>query len=281
MSVSQQPRKVALVTGASSGIGFATAKRLIEDGLIVYVAARRLKKMSPLEELGAIPVKLDVTQEADIQAALKQIEREHAGVDVLVNNAGFGSYGSVEETSLENARYQFEVNLFGVARLTQMVIPYMRLRGDGKIINVSSIGGKIFTPLGAWYHATKHALEGWSDCLRLELTPFGIDVVVIEPGLIRTDFGEAMHENLTRHSLKGAYADVAGQMAEVAANMHKEGSGSPPEVVARTISKAIKARRPKTRYAMGKLARPLLFMRKYLSDRAFDKIVMSQVKGMQ
>ena len=149
-----------LVTGASSGMGKETAKRLLQDGHTVYVAARRLEQMQDLQAMGAIALKMDITQEDDIVAAVQTITAGHGGVDVLINNAGFGMYGSVEETTITDARYQFEVNLFGMARLTQMLLPAMRKKGAGKIVNLSSMGGKIYTPLGAWYHATKHALEG-------------------------------------------------------------------------------------------------------------------------
>jgi short-subunit dehydrogenase len=174
--------QTVLVTGASSGIGKETAKTLLADGYAVYVAARRVDRMSELEQLGATALAMDITNDEDIVAAVKRITAERDGIDVLINNAGFGMYGAMEDTTLDDARYQFEVNLFGLARLTQLALPYMRDRGAGKIVNISSVGGKIYTPLGAWYHATKHALEGWSDSLRLELKPLGIDVIVIEPG---------------------------------------------------------------------------------------------------
>ena len=205
-------QQVALVTGASSGIGKEIAKKLLQDGLVVYVAARRLEKMQDLEKLGAKALKMDITQEADITSVVEQISLEQGGVDVLVNNAGFGSYGAVEDTPIDDARYQFEVNLFGLAALTQKVLPYMREQGSGKIINISSMGGKIYTPLGAWYHATKHALEGWSDCLRLELEPFGIDVVIVEPGIINTEFGDVMTGPMMERSGNSAYAKLAKAM---------------------------------------------------------------------
>ena len=173
-----------LITGASSGIGKETAKQLLTKGYTVYAAARRLEKMDDLKEIGCIPLKMDITKEDDIRAVVERICEERGGVDILINNAGFGTQGSIEETSLDDARYQFDVNLFGLARLTQLVLPYMRENRFGKIINISSVGGKIYVPLGGWYHATKHALEGWSDCLRTEVQRFGIDVVIVEPGAI-------------------------------------------------------------------------------------------------
>ena len=166
--------QVVLITGASSGMGKETALQLIKDGYTVYGAARRIEKMKELQEAGGHALQMDISMEEDIKKALRTIEENHGGVDILINNAGYGSYGSVEETTIEDARYQFEVNLFGLARLTQLILPGMRQKRSGKIINISSMGGRIYTPLGAWYHASKHALEGWSDCLRLELKPFNI-----------------------------------------------------------------------------------------------------------
>ena len=266
----------ALVTGASSGIGKETAKRLLEAGYTVYVAARRVEKMEDLAALGAVPVAMDVTKEEDVAAVVERIGNEQGGVEVLVNNAGFGLYGPVEEVSLDDARYQFEVNLFGLADLTRRVLPGMRERRSGKIVNVSSVGGKIYTPLGAWYHATKHALEGWSDCLRLELSPFGIDVIVIEPGMIRTEFVDRLSDRFDVGP-DSPYAGLARRLeAATRATYEKPGSSSPPGVIGDLILKAVQTRKPKTRYAGGKLAKPLLFLRRWLPDRLFDKAVMSQ-----
>jgi len=269
---------VALVTGASSGIGKEIAKKLLNDGLTVYVAARRVEKMNDLELLGATALKMDITQESDITEAINKIVQENDGVDVLVNNAGFGSYGAVEDTLIDDARYQFEVNLFGLAALTQKVLPYMREQSSGKIINISSMGGKMYTPLGAWYHATKHALEGWSDCLRLELDQFGIDVVIIEPGIINTEFGDVMTEPMMERSGDTAYANLAKAMEKSARDSYEKGNGSSPSVIADTVARAVRVKKPRTRYAVGSMAKPLLFLRWLLSDRLFDKAVMSQMK---
>lgn len=183
-----QQKKVALVTGASSGMGKEIAKQLMTDGYRVYAAARQVDQMNDLAELGVLPVRLDISEPNEIESLASTILGEVGRIDVLVNNAGFGLYGAVEDVGIEEARHQFEVNLFGLARLTQLLLPAMREKKSGNIVNISSMGGKVYTPLGAWYHATKHALEGWSDCLRLELAPFGIRVVIIEPGLIETGF---------------------------------------------------------------------------------------------
>lgn len=272
-------KKVILVTGASAGIGKATALQLINEGHIVYGAARRIEKMKELEENGGFAIKMDVLNNDEIVAGVDQIIDEQGKIDVLVNNAGYAVYGSVEDITIDEARRQFEVNIFGLARLTQLVLPHMRHQGNGTIINVSSVGGKIFTPLGAWYHATKHALEGWSDSLRMEVEAFGIDVVIIEPGAIKTEFVDVMNQPMLDRSANGPYENLAKSMAKAAEESYsKKGRHSGPEVIANTISKAIKAKRPKTRYASGAMAGLVLFMRRWLSDRAFQKVMMSQVK---
>lgn len=268
--------KTALVTGASSGMGKEIAKKLLAEGYTVYVAARRVEKMGDLERLGGKPVKMDITQDKEIAAAVDRITQESGGIDVLVNNAGFGLYGAVEDTSIDNARYQFEVNLFGLARLTQLALPHMRAQRAGKIINISSMGGKIYTPLGAWYHATKHALEGWSDCLRLELAPFNIDVIIIEPGAIKTESGDVLTEPMLKRSGHTAYAELAQKVAVATQAAYGQGGASPPSLIANVIAKAIKASRPRTRYVAGKYAKQLIGVRRWFGDRFYDKAVMSQ-----
>ncbi|MEM1177139.1 MAG: oxidoreductase [Acidobacteriota bacterium] len=266
-----------LITGASSGIGKAAAFRLLKDGHTVYGAARRLEKMQDLADAGARTLAMDVTEDDQVEAAVARIEREAGGVDVLVNNAGFAVYGAMEETSLADARYQFDVNFFGVARLTQRVLPGMRAKKAGTIINISSVGGKIYTPLGSWYHATKHALEGWSDCLRLEVAPFGIHVVIVEPGLIRTEFGDVMSAPMLERSGDGPYGELAHAIAAATEESYAPSKGaSPPSVIGDVIAKAVAARRPKTRYAAGQYAKVLLFLRRFTSDRFFDRAIMSQ-----
>lgn len=272
-------QKVILVTGASSGIGKATALQLIGEGHIVYGAARRLEKMKDLEDAGGHALAMDVTDEESMQKAVNHILEANKKIDVLVNNAGYAIYGAVEDTTIEDARRQFEVNIFGLARLTQLVLPNMRERKSGTIINISSMGGKMYTPLGAWYHATKHALEGWSDCLRLELMQFGIDVVIVEPGIIRTEFGDVMSAPMMERSGKGPYAKLAQAINNATKESYQDPkSSSPPSVIANAISKAIAAKKPKTRYRVGKLAKPMVFLRVFGGDKLFDKAVMSQVK---
>jgi NAD(P)-dependent dehydrogenase (short-subunit alcohol dehydrogenase family) len=271
-------KQTALVTGASSGMGKIIAKQLIKDGYDVIVAARRVENMQELKSLGAHPVSLDVSDEASIIAAHAHIEAKFGGVDVLVNNAGFGLYGAVEDVPMSEVRYQFEVNLFGMGRLIQLFTPYMRQQRAGKIVNIASMGGKIYTPLGAWYHATKHAVEGLSDGLRLELQPFGIDVIVIEPGIILTDFGAVLEGPLQKFSGKGAYAELAAKVARGTTETYAKGDGSAPQVVADAVSQALKARRPKTRYAVGKYAKLLMGIRKWLGDRMYDRVIMSRLR---
>jgi NAD(P)-dependent dehydrogenase (short-subunit alcohol dehydrogenase family) len=269
--------KTVLVTGGSSGIGEATAKRLAADGHTVYAAARRVERMAGLEALGITPLQMDITKDADVVRVIDHIAAERGGIDVLVNNAGFATYGAMEDTSIDDARYQFEVNLFGLARLTQLALPFMREQRAGTIVNISSMGGKIYTPLGAWYHATKHALEGWSDCLRFELAPFGIHVVIIEPGLIKTEFGDVMIGPMLERSGETAYAPVAKRIAEATRNTYEGGAHSPPTGVADAIGDAVRAGRPKTRYAVGRMARSSIWARTYLGDRVFDWVLRSRM----
>ena len=254
-------QKVALVTGASSGMGHATALELKAAGFIVYGVARRTDRMSDLLGHGIKTLAMDVTDDASTTAGVGQIFAETGRIDVLVNNAGYGSYGAVEDVPLEEARRQFEVNVFGAARLAQLVLPGMRARHSGTIINITSMGGKIYTPFGAWYHGTKFALEAVSDCLRLETKPFGINVVVIEPGAIRTEWSGIAAEHLRETSGKGGYAKEANVVADAFSSETTAKQSSPPELIAKTIAKVAMSRRPRTRYAVGFGAKPLIFMR--------------------
>lgn len=271
MSNNTDSNKTVLVTGASSGIGKETAKTLANKGFTVYAAARRLDAMDKLKDHGVIPLKMDITKEDDVVAVVERIERERGGIDILVNNAGFGTQGSVEETTLADARYQFEVNLFGLARLTQLVLPHMRAQKFGKIINVSSAGGKLYAPMNAWYIGSKHALEGWSDCLRVETRDFGIQVVIVEPGAIATEFDEVYVTPMLERSGNGPYAKAANAVAKFSHDMQGRPNGaSPPSVIADVILRAVTTRRPQTRYVAGKLAKPMLFVRKWGGDRFYD-----------
>lgn len=269
--------KVILITGASSGMGKETAIKLINEGHTVYAVARRIDEMEDLKMLGGHPLKMDVTKDEEIQQVINTILQNEGKIDVLWNNAGYGLYGSVEDVPLEDARKQFEVNVFGLAAITQKVVPHMRKEKHGTIINTSSMGGKMYTPMGAWYHATKHAVEGFSDCLRLELKQFNINVVVLEPGIIETEFGDVMLTNISKFSGTTAYSNITNKLVAATKKMYENGTGSKPSIIANTVLKIIDAKKPKTRYRVGKWAKPMVWLRVYLGDRIFDRIVMSQL----
>ncbi|MBL7498793.1 oxidoreductase [Frankia sp. CNm7] len=265
--------KVALVTGASSGIGEATARQLAAAGFIVYAAARRAERLQQLATADIRPLVMDVTDDASMRAGVDAILGEQGRIDVLVNNAGYGSYGAVEDVPMSEAREQLEVNVFGAARLIQLVLPGMRAQRSGAIVNVTSMGGKITTPLGAWYHATKFALEALSDCLRMEVAPFGINVVVIEPGGIRTEWGGIAADKVRAVSSGGPYAPQANAVAGSLTAETLQRRASPPELIGKTITRAVTAKRPRTRYAVGYGAKPLIFLHGVLPDRGFDALV--------
>ena len=265
--------RVALVTGASSGIGEAAALELARRGFTVYGAARRVDRMAGLADRGLHVIEMDVTDDASMTSGVERILREQGRIDVLVNNAGYGSYGALEDVPMEEARRQFEVNVFGLARLTQLVLPHLRAQHSGRIVNVSSIGGKMYEPLGAWYHATKFAVEGLSDSLRVELAPHGVHVIVIEPGAIRTEWGgisaASALEQIGRHRVR----EAGRQLANVYDVADRPGVGADPRVVGVAIAKAVTARRPRTRYAVPTSAKAILLARRLLTDRAFDAVI--------
>ncbi|WP_040167568.1 oxidoreductase [Microbacterium gorillae] len=262
---------VAIVTGASSGIGAVSASALHRAGFVVYAVARRVDRMSALAAEGIRTLGMDVTDESSATAGVARVLAERGRIDVLVNNAGYGSYGAFEEVAPEEAHRQFDVNVFGLARLTQLVLPTMREQRGGTVINVSSIGGRIASPLGSWYHASKFAVEGLSDALRLELAPFGIRVVVIEPGVIATEWDGIALESAISTSAIGPYRRLVEVFAR---SMHRmEARASQPSVVAAAIVHAATARRPKTRYAIGSNAKPSMIGRRLLPDRAVDAVM--------
>ena len=266
-----------LITGASSGIGLATALELLRAGHTVYGGARRVGSMAAIGAAGGHVLPLDVTQDADRERVVQTIITEHGRLDALINNAGLGPYAAAEDMPLDDARHLFEVNVFGPARLIQLVLPYMRAQRSGRIVNVSSMGGEIAFPLGAWYHASKHALEGYSDALRQEVRRFGIDVVLIQPGLIKTEFGGPTVHAVREHSGRGAYRELAEAVAKNTEAIYgANGKASDPTVVARAIRRAVESARPKTRYPVGYVARPLLALNRFLPARVFDRIATSQ-----
>lgn len=267
--------QVILVTGASSGIGKESAKLLGQSGNIVYGAARRSDRMEGLKVCGVKLLEMDVTNEASMVKGIEQILANEKRLDVLVNNAGYGSYGALEDVPISEAKYQFDVNVFGLARLTQLVLPAMRKQKSGKIINISSIGGKFGEPLGAWYHATKFAVEGLSDCLRMELKDFGIDVIIVEPGLIDSEWSSISLNKLIKSSGSSVYKPLAEKYVAMQTKVYKRASD--PLVIAKTIEKAINSQRPKTRYAAGYGAKLFLFMRKIFSDKMIDQLMKMQL----
>jgi NAD(P)-dependent dehydrogenase (short-subunit alcohol dehydrogenase family) len=264
--------KIALVTGATSGIGTEAARKLRDHGYIVYAAGRRLDRLHGLAGERIVPLELDVTDDASLVQAVERIIREHGHIDVLVNNAGYGALGAIEDTNLDDGRRQFEVNVFAGFRLIQLVLPHMRGQGSGRIVNISSAGGKIYSPLGGWYHGTKFALEGMSDSLRVEIAPFGIQVVIVEPGATVTEWGLIAADNVEKTSGHGVYADGARALASSLRSDKRRSGNAPASVVADAILAAATARRPKTRYAVGTGAKPAILARRLLSDRAFDSI---------
>ncbi|HVV75292.1 MAG TPA: oxidoreductase [Mycobacteriales bacterium] len=266
-------RGTALVTGASSGIGEAAALELQRRGFTVYAAARRVERMADLKAQGIQVLKMDVTDEKSVKAGIATIVEETGRVDVLVNNAGYGSYGSIEDVAISEAKYQFDVNIFGLALVTQLVLPHMRAQRSGRIVNISSIGGRIYEPLGGWYHATKFAVEGLSDSLRLELKPFGVKVVVVEPAGIRTEWAAIAADNLRKSSSDTAYAAQAEHAAAILELADRPAFSSSSKVAAKKIAKAATVRHPLTRYPTGKGAGMILFTRWLLPARAFDAVI--------
>ncbi|MDR0604128.1 MAG: SDR family NAD(P)-dependent oxidoreductase [Bacteroidales bacterium] len=268
-------KKVVLITGASSGIGRETALFLAKCNYTVYGMARRVDKLKELESQNVKTLVLDITDEISVINAINEVIKNEGRIDVLVNNAGYGEYGSVEDVSIENAKKQMEVNLFGLARMTQQVLPYMRRQKSGKIINISSIGGKMATPMGGWYYASKFALEGLSDSLRMEVKQFGINVVLLEPGGIQSEWAGIANTNMLTASKDTIYAPFAKKVSSI---VSLENKLPKPIIIAQLIRKIIETRNPKARYAKGFFAKPLLLLKRCLSDAMFDKIVLSQFK---
>lgn len=260
--------QVAVVTGASSGIGEVTAERLQSAGFRVYAGARRLDRMAGLAARGIVTAELDVTDDGSMRAFVEQVVTEQGRVDVLVNNAGYGSYGALEEVPLDEGRRQLEVNVLGLARMSQLVIPTMRTQQSGRILNISSIGGHFGEALGSWYHASKYAVEGLSDSLRLELRGFGIHVILIEPGAIRTEWGGGALDSARTYSGRGPYAGLVQAMSKLYAQA--EARGTEPSVIADAILQAVEAPRPKARYAAPFSAKALIAAATLVPDRLWD-----------
>ena len=264
--------KVILITGASSGIGFDAAEAFARQGHRVYAAARRVERMEPLKALGVVPLRMDVTDEASMAEGVRTVLEAEGRIDALVNNAGYGYFGAIENVPIEDARRQLEVNVFGLAQLCRLVLPTMRKQGSGRIVNISSVAGKVVMYFGGWYHVSKYSVEALSDALRMEVKPFGIDVSLIEPGGIRTDWGLIAADHLAESS-KGTPYEAEG--LREAETMHKAYSSrllSKPSVVTRAISKAVNSRRPRARYRIGFGAGTLVFFHALLPAKWWDAL---------
>ena len=265
--------KTALITGASSGIGEATALHLAELGYTVYAGARRVERMSDLADRGIRTRSVDVTDDPSMVALVEAILADTGRIDVLVNNAGYGLYGALEDVPIEEARRQFDVNIFGLARMTQLVLPQMRAQREGYIVNISSMGGKIWEPLGSWYHASKFAVEGLSDSLRVEVAAFGIKVVIIQPGTIRSEWSGIAADKLEAASANTPYAEQAKLVGGGLRAVDHMRMASGPEVVAEAVGKAVQSPKPRTRYIVGGGARGILLAEAVLPDRGFDRFI--------
>jgi NAD(P)-dependent dehydrogenase (short-subunit alcohol dehydrogenase family) len=275
-----QGKRAVLITGCSSGIGQATAERLAQSGeWAVYATARKRQALAELEKKGCHTLALDVTDEASMKAAVAAVEKEHGAVSVLVNNAGYSQSGAIEAVPLERVRAQFETNFFGAIRLTQLVLPGMRRQGWGRVINLSSMGGKLVFPGGGYYHATKYALEAASDALRFEVRGWGIAVVLIEPGLIRSGFSEAAVGGMGTPAAEDPYARFHAAVAKATKEAYEKGPLSKitgePDDVAQVIEKAMTAAKPRPRYTVSASAKVMLAQKALLSDRGWDRLMRS------
>ncbi|MEA2386989.1 MAG: hypothetical protein QOJ22_1163 [Thermoleophilaceae bacterium] len=272
--------KVVLITGCSTGIGRTTAEHLAQRGWTVYATARRPEVIADLEEKGCRTLALDVTDEESMRAAVSAVEQAEGSVGVLVNNAGYSQSGAVEEVAMDQVRRQFDTNVFGLLRMCQLVLPGMRRQGWGKIVNVSSMGGRLVFPGGGIYHGTKFAVEAISDALRWEVRGFGVDVILIEPGLIKTEFGEtAAHSVNDATPAEGPYAEFNQMVAATTVGAYEGRGAAGPEAVAKTIERAISRRRPGSRYLVTAGARVLLNVRRVLPDRGWDALMRTQFKA--
>ena len=268
-------KKVILITGASSGIGYETAKKLSGEGHIVYGTSRSLDRVEKIKEFGAKPLALDVTIDESCKKCIDDIVSKEGRIDVLINNAGYGSYGPIEMVDLSKAKDELEVNVYGIVRMTKLVIPYMREQKSGRIINISSAAGRVTTYLGGWYHASKYALEALSDSLRMELKQFGIKVSIIEPGGVKSNWGIITADHLLESSKNSPYEDISNKVAKVYKEIYGGESKllTKPEVVARKISKAVNRKNPRTRYLFGFGARSMIFFHWLLPNKWFDNIM--------
>src|SRR4051812_27446727 len=274
------PSKAVLITGCSTGIGRATAERLARSGHTVYATARRLESIADLEAKGCRTLALDVTDEASMQAAVDAVVEAEGAVGVLVNNAGYSLSGALESLAMDDVRRQFETNVFGLLRMCQLALPGMRGQGWGRIINISSMGANFVFPGGGIYHATKYAVDAISDALRFEVRAFGVDVVIVQPGLIKTEFGNTAADQVTEAEGEGPYAHFNAVVAKRTKEVYEEGPlaklGGGPETVARTVEKAITTKRPKIRYRVTPSAHLAINQRRMMTQGMWDAMLRTQ-----
>jgi short-subunit dehydrogenase len=267
-----------LVTGCSSGIGRAAVEALLAAGHTVWATARRPETLGDLAARGAHVTALDVTDEASMAAAVAEVESAHGAVGTLVNNAGYGEYGAVEEVEIDRVREMFETNVFGLARMCQLVLPGMRRAGRGRIVNVGSMGGRFTLPLGGYYHATKYAVEALTDALRLEVRPFGIDVVLLEPGVTRSSFVE---KSTGSAAMSGEPDSPYAAMRDSVATANTQAytnrlMSASAQSVAEVVVKAVEAGRPRTRYLLTPAAKGMALTRTVGGDRVWDRLMAQQ-----
>jgi len=266
-------QKVILITGASSGIGYDAALMLAEQGHKVYGAARRGELLEQLRERGVTPIRMDLTDEASMVDGVNSIIDVEGRIDVLINNAGYGYMGAIENVTIAEAKRQLEVNVFGLARLTQLVLPYMRKQHSGRIINTSSVAGKAVIPFGGWYNVSKYSVEALSDALRIEVKPFGIKVCLIEPGGIKTDWGIIAADNLEASSKETAYQNAGLKMARLLRKGYTSNLLSNPKRVAKAIARAVNVKKPRIRYRLGAGSGLIVFLHAVLPARWWDWIM--------
>jgi NADP-dependent 3-hydroxy acid dehydrogenase YdfG len=269
--------RTVLITGCSSGIGEATAARLVRSGWDVYATARRPETLTTLADAGCTTLALDVTDEKSMTTAVGAVLEGAGRIDALVNNAGYSQSGALESVDLDDVRRQFETNVFGLLRLTQLVLPTMREQRSGRIVNIGSMGGKLTFPGGGAYHASKHAVEALSDALRFEVAGFGIQVVLIEPGLITTKFDEKVAAGMPEH--EGPYAALKAAVMKSTSDVY-DGPvarlGGPPEAVAKVIEKALTRKHPRSRYLVTPSAYGAIASRRVLPDKVWDLAMKAQ-----
>ena len=277
---STSPSKAILITGCSTGIGAETARTLAQGGWTVYATARKPETLQPLESAGCKTLALDVTDEASMKAAVDQVVEAEGAVGVLINNAGYSQSGAIESIELDSIRRQFETNVFGLIRMSQLCLPGMRDQGWGRIVNIGSMGGKLTFPGGGIYHATKYSVEAISDAMRFEVRGFGVNLILIEPGLITTEFGSAavasIDDGVVDNGPYGKFNHHVGKMTAGAYEGPLAKLGGGPDAVAKVIQKAISSDRPRPRYTVTPSARLSIGQRRLLTDRGWDRLMRTQ-----